>query len=48
MWRDEPGFSQKFAGRLSDDGNTIEGLWKLSRDDSTWNDDLAIVFRRTA
>jgi hypothetical protein len=33
-------------GKLSPDGNTIEGVWKLSRDDSTWDDDLAITFRR--
>jgi hypothetical protein len=46
MWRHSPGFSQTFSGRLSADGNTIEGRWKLSRDDSTWDDDLAITFRR--
>jgi hypothetical protein len=46
MWRHSPGFSQKFNGKLSPDGGTIEGLWKLSRDDSTWDDDLAITFRR--
>jgi hypothetical protein len=46
MWRHAPGFSQKFNGILSADGDTIEGLWKLSRDDSTWDDDLAITFRR--
>lgn len=46
MWRHAPGFSQKFNGRISADGNTVEGLWKLSRDDSTWDDDLAITFRR--
>jgi hypothetical protein len=32
-------------GKLSPDGNTIEGVWKLSRDDSTWDNDLAITFR---
>jgi hypothetical protein len=48
MWRHAPGFSQTFTGRVSDDGNTIEGLWKVSRDDATWNDDLAITFRREA
>jgi hypothetical protein len=47
MWRHSPGFSQKFNGRLSVDGNTIDGLWKLSRDDATWNDDLAVTFRRS-
>jgi hypothetical protein len=46
MWRHAPGFSQKFTGRVSDDGDTIEGLWKLSRDDTTWDDDLATTFRR--
>jgi hypothetical protein len=44
--RDAPGFSQRFTGRLSEDGNTLSGLWKLSTDDSTWNDDLAITYRR--
>ena len=44
--RDVPGFSQRFAGEFAEDGNAITGLWKLSRDDSTWNDDLAITYRR--
>jgi hypothetical protein len=47
MWRHSPGFSQKFSGNFSADGETIEGLWKLSRDDSTWDDDLAIRFQRS-
>jgi hypothetical protein len=46
MWRHSPGFSQKFSGKLNPEGNMVEGLWKLSRDDSTWDDDLAITFRR--
>ena len=44
--RDAPGFSQRFAGAVAEDGNTITGLWKLSEDNSTWNDDLAITYRR--
>jgi hypothetical protein len=44
--RDAPGFSQRFTGTFSDDGNTITGLSKLSRDGSTWDDDLAITYRR--
>jgi hypothetical protein len=47
MWRHAPGFSQRFAGTFGDDGDTIEGLWTLSRDDTTWDDDLKITFRRT-
>ena len=46
--RDAPGFSQRFTGTFSDDGNTITGLSKLSRDGSTWDDDLAITYRRAA
>jgi hypothetical protein len=46
IWRDAPGFSQRFEGRFSDDGDTLSGLWKLSRDDVTWDDDLEITYRR--
>lgn len=46
--RDAPGFSQRFTGTFSADGNTMSGLWKLSRDGSSWDDDLAITYvRRT-
>jgi hypothetical protein len=48
MWRNAPGFSQRFTGTFSDDGDTIDGLWKLSRDETTWDDDLKISFRRNA
>jgi hypothetical protein len=46
IWRDAPGFSQRFAGRFADGGNTMAGLWQLSEDDATWNDDLKITYRR--
>jgi hypothetical protein len=49
IWRIEraaPGFSQRFAGTLAPDGRTIEGLWELSRDGTTWDDDLKITYRR--
>jgi hypothetical protein len=46
LWRDHPGFSQRLEAKLSDDGQTLAGVWQLSRDDETWNDDLAITFRR--
>ena len=47
MSRDAPGFSQRFEGTFADGGGTITGLWKLSRDGSSWDDDLAITFRRS-
>ena len=48
MRRDEPGFSQRFSGSFGENGDTISGQWQLSRDDETWDDDLAITFRRVA
>jgi hypothetical protein len=48
FWNDAPGFSQRFTGTLSDDGNAINGVVELSRDDgATWEPDLAITYRRT-
>jgi hypothetical protein len=46
MWRNAPGFSQRFTGTFGDGGDRIEGLWKLSRDDTSWEDDLKISFLR--
>jgi hypothetical protein len=48
IWRDAPGFSQRFAGTFSDGGATIAGLWELRRDDVNWNDDLRITYRRSS
>ena len=48
MWRDAPGFSQRFEGTIAGDGDTISGVSELSRDDSTWDSDLEIEFRRVA
>jgi hypothetical protein len=44
--RDAPGFSQRLEARLADDGDTFGGVWQLSRDDETWDDDLEITYRR--
>lgn len=46
FWRAVPGFSQRFVGRISDDGREMDGLWQLSRDDATWDDDLRMRFLR--
>ena len=46
IWRDAPGFSQRLEARLSEDGSTLGGTWRLARDDETWDDDLAIEFTR--
>jgi hypothetical protein len=46
LWRDAPGFSQRFTGDFRDGGDTIDGLWQLCRDDVHWADDLKITYRR--
>ena len=46
IWRDAPGFSQRFTGRLTDGGDTIVGRWELRQDDVNWADDVAITYRR--
>ena len=48
LWRDSPGFSQRFAGKFADNGDTISGVWQLNQDDAHWHDDLAITYRRAA
>ena len=46
IWRDAPGFSQRFTGLLADRGETIVGRWQLRRDDLQWDNDLEITYRR--
>jgi hypothetical protein len=45
IWRDSPGFSQRFTGAFADNGDTISGVWQLRRD-VQWDDDLEITYRR--
>ena len=47
FWRDGPDFAQRFTGRFEDDGATIAGRGELSRDGATWDDDLALTYRKT-
>lgn len=39
-------FSQRFTGTFSDDGDTIEARWEISRDRSTWEHDFDLTYRR--
>jgi hypothetical protein len=45
MWRDAPGFSQRFDGSFTGGGETIVGQWLSSEDGVRWEDDLRITFR---
>lgn len=46
LWRDAPGFSQRFTGTFAGAGGTIVGRWQLREDDVHWVDDLEITYRR--
>jgi hypothetical protein len=44
LWRDEPGFAQRFSATLGHD--VFEGLWQLARTPGDWQDDLRVTYRR--
>jgi hypothetical protein len=44
MWRDAPGFDQRFSATLAPD--TFEGLWRLAETPGDWKDDLRVTYRR--
>ena len=46
LWRDAPGFSQRFKGVFSDDGQTITGFWESSSDGSTWEHDFDLTYTK--
>ncbi len=46
VWRDAPGFSQRFTGKLSDDGKTIEVSGELSKDGVNWQHDFTHSYTR--
>lgn len=48
LWRDAPGFWQRYAGTLDPDGTTITGAWELSKDGLSWNHDFDLSYRRIA
>jgi hypothetical protein len=46
MWRDAPGFNQRFTGTLS--GDTVEARWEQSEDGVTWALDFELTYTRAA
>jgi hypothetical protein len=39
-------FSQRFTGRFSDDGETIDGRWEQSTDGAPWELDFELIYTR--
>lgn len=46
VWREAPGFWQRFRGRLDEGGATLRGAWEMSADGSRWEHDFDMVFTR--
>lgn len=46
LWRDAPGFSQRFKGTFSNDDQTITGSWEYSNDGSTWEHDFDLTYTK--
>ncbi len=46
FWRDQPNFSQRAVCTVSTDGNTMIQDGELSRDGTTWEQDLRVAYRR--
>jgi hypothetical protein len=44
MWRDAPGFDQRFSATLTPD--RVEGVWQVAETPGEWRDDLKVTYRR--
>jgi hypothetical protein len=47
LWREAPGFWQRYNGEISADGATITGAWEGSRDGQEWKHDFGLTYIRT-
>jgi hypothetical protein len=45
-WRDAPDFAQRFTCTVAEDGRTMIGKGRMSKDGSPWEGDLALTFTR--
>ena len=48
VWRDAPGFFQRFTGTFSDDSRTIEGRWEASDDGVAWRHDFDLTYTKVS
>lgn len=44
IWRDAPGFNQRFIATVEAD--TIDGRWEMSEDGTTWRLDFGLTYTR--
>jgi hypothetical protein len=48
MWREAPGFWQRYEGTLSQNGKSITAHWEKSSDGTTWERDFDVTYTRTS
>jgi hypothetical protein len=48
IWRDAPGFYQRFTGTFSDDGTTITSRWEKSYDSANWEYDFDTTYTKVS
>lgn len=46
LWREFPGFSQRFHGTFSEDGKIITARWERSSDGSNWERDFDLTYTK--
>jgi hypothetical protein len=46
MWREAPGFWQRYEGTVSKDSKTITAHWEKSSDASRWEHDFDVTCTR--
>jgi hypothetical protein len=46
VWRDAPGFGQRFIAEFDAEGNTIAGRWEISLDNQNWELDFPLTYTR--
>jgi len=46
LWRNSPGFSQRFEGKFNAEANTITAYWDISNDGSTWERDFDVTYTK--
>lgn len=46
IWRDSPGFSQRYEAAVSPDGNSIHARWEKSSDGKQWEHDFNMIYTR--
>jgi hypothetical protein len=46
MWRESPGFWQRYEGTVSNDGKTITAHWEKSSDGTRWEHDFGVMYTK--